>query len=249
MRISLIQANLTWRDPGANRRHMESLLPSPGETDLVVLPEMFSTGFDTNPESGDDGKSLGWMRDIARKNDYAITGSIALRTEEGWRNRMYFVRPDGTADFYDKRHLFSFSGEDRRFVPGERHVEVGWKGWRILLQVCYDLRFPVFSRNHAENPYDLAIYVASWPAARSDAWKALLRARAIENQCYAAGVNRVGEDPAGRYDGDSVILDYLGAPLQACTPGKEDVVTSGLDRIGLSSYREHFPALFDADKL
>ncbi len=169
---------------------------------LIVLPEMFSTGFITMPagEAESDGASLGWMKAIAKKYGCAVAGSVA--TEDGglFYNRFYFVKPDGTFVKYDKRHLFSFAGEDRRFTAGSEKVITEYNGVRFFLQVCYDLRFPCFSRNILPNPYDAVIYVASWPSPRIGAWDTLLKARAIENQCYAIGVNRVGKDPSCQYN-------------------------------------------------
>jgi len=249
MIVTIVQTSLAWQDPASNRAHIGSLLEGLGRTDLIVLPEMFSTGFVTRPVGGDDGKSLRWMQELAARKDCAVTGSLSVHLEDGWRNRLYFVRPDGSCDHYDKRHLFTFSGEDKSYVAGNERKVVEWRGWRIMLQVCYDLRFPSFSRNSLSDRYDLLLYVASWPEVRSYAWDTLLRARAIENQCFLAGVNRVGTDEGNSYSGDSVILDYMGAPLALCTPSKESVMSAELDMDGLQAYRKSFPVIADADKL
>ena len=188
-----------------------------------------------------------------RRLDAAVTGSVQLRTDRGVFNRMLFATPDGGLVHYDKRHLFSFAREHERYRAGQARVIVAWKGWNILLQVCYDLRFPVFSRNRVDiagpglPDYDLALYVANWPSARSHAWKLLLRARAIENLCYVAGVNRVGTDGNGlHYSGDSAVIDFVGHPLSEATD-EELVSTTLLQAAPLIAHRAKFPALLDGD--
>ena len=217
---------------------------------LIVLPEMFSTGFITMPagEAESDGASLGWMKAIAKKYGCAVAGSVA--TEDGglFYNRFYFVKPDGTFVKYDKRHLFSFAGEDRRFTAGSKKVITEYNGVRFFLQICYDLRFPCFSRNILPNPYDAVIYVASWPSPRIGAWDTLLKARAIENQCYAIGVNRVGKDPSCQYNGHSSIVDPYGNASASCAEGVEEIVSADLDLDSLQAFRDKFPVLKDADR-
>ena len=217
---------------------------------LIVLPEMFSTGFITMPagEAESDGASLGWMKAIAKKYGCAVAGSVA--TEDGglFYNRFYFVKPDGTFVKYDKRHLFSFAGEDRRFTAGSEKVITEYNGVRFFLQICYDLRFPCFSRNILPNPYDAVIYVASWPSPRIGAWETLLKARAIENQCYAIGVNRVGKDPSCQYNGHSSIVDPYGNASASCAEGVEEIVSADLDLDSLQAFRDKFPVLKDADR-
>ncbi len=217
---------------------------------LIVLPEMFSTGFITMPagEAESDGASLGWMKAIAKKYGCAVAGSVA--TEDGglFYNRFYFVKPDGTFVKYDKRHLFSFAGEDRRFTAGSEKVITEYNGVRFFLQICYDLRFPCFSRNILPNPYDAVIYVASWPSPRIGAWDTLLKARAIENQCYAIGVNRVGKDPSCQYNGHSSIVDPYGNASASCAEGVEEIVSADLDLDSLQAFRDKFPMLNDADR-
>lgn len=255
MVITLIQADLQWADPAANRSHLEALVRATGKTDLIVLPEMFSTGFVTRPEGiaeSDDSESLALMRRLAAEKDCGVAGSLAIReTATGrYRNRFYFVFPDGSERHYDKHHLFTYSGEDRQYTAGQERVVIDFRGFRILLQVCYDLRFPVFARNRAAGDgadYDLILYVASWPESRIAAWDPLLRARAIENQCYVAGVNRVGSDPGNRYPGHSILADPWGNPVTICKENQEDIINVELNRFSLDEYRKAFPVLQDAD--
>lgn len=217
-------------------------------SDLYVLPEMFSTGFCTEPEGlaePADSDTLGWMRAYAREHDCAVAGSVAVCDGGRYYNRFYFVKPDGTVRAYDKKHLFTYGGEDRRFTAGTERVVVEFRGVRILLQVCYDLRFPVWARNRKD--YDLILYVASWPASRVGAWLALLKARAIENQCYVAAVNRVGTDPACEYCGGTLMIDPYGHTLAECREGEADAVTAEADMELLAAFRRKFPVLEDAD--
>lgn len=251
MKTTLMQIDLVWGDPDANRRRNDERLKTVGDTDLVVFPEMFSTGFVTRPAgiAEKDGATLDWMKTRAREYGFAIAGSIA--TEEGGKfyNRFHFVEPTGKVTSYDKRHLFSYSGEDLTFTPGDRRVVLEYAGIRILPQICYDLRFPETGRNRllpsGVPDYDLALYVASWPVKRVDAWSALLKARAIENQCFLIGVNRVGTDPFCTYTGASVALDPFGKTLVACLPGKEEVVQAEIDLDSFAAYRASFPVLKD----
>ena len=201
MKITLLQTDIIWGQPEANLAHLDHLLEGVGECDLIVLPEMFTTGFDTNPETvaDDEGLALKWMRNTVRQRNCALAGSVATKVGENYYNRMYFVSPDLLLASYDKHHLFTYGHEQEAFTPGHRRVVIPYRGARILLQVCYDLRFPVFSRNHGD--YDLAIYVANWPQGRQKVWDTLLSARAIENQAYVVGVNRVGSDANGQYAG------------------------------------------------
>src|SRR5690606_19623397 len=257
LRISLVQGATLWHDPAGNRDYYGGMIASlRGLTDLVVLPETFTSGF-SNDAIDDaetvDGPTVGWMREQAASLDAAVTGSVQIRDGHDVYNRMFFVKPDGELHSYDKRHLFRFAGEHERYAPGRDRLTVDWKGWRICPLVCYDLRFPVFSRNRfgveraGQPDYDLALYVANWPAARAHAWKTLLRARAIENLCYVAGVNRVGVDGNNlSYTGDSSVIDYVGDALSECTDS-EMVTTTTLLSAGLKAHREHFPAMLDAD--
>lgn len=253
MRISIVQFNPAWKAPEANRDSLKKLLAQVSETDLLVLPEMFSTGFVTDPAgvAEKDGESLRFMQETAARRNCAVAGSLAVEEEGAFFNRFYFVYPDGREVHYDKHHLFTFGGEHRTFTAGEKPVVADYRGVRILLQVCYDLRFPVFSRNRLLPDgtafYDLALYVASWPDVRSEAWDTLLRARAIENQCFLAGVNRVGEDPGNRYSGHSVVLDPKGQLLSGCEEYREEILTCEIRLQNLQAFRKQFPVLQDAD--
>ena len=248
MKIAIFQNDIVWGNPAANREHVAEILAGCERADLLVLPEMFSTGFCTEPQGvaePADNLTLHCMKEWAAQYDCAVAGSVAVEENGRYYNHFYFVKPDGETSCYDKHHLFTFGGEDKRFTPGDRRVVVEFRGVRILLQICYDLRFPVFSRNR--NDYDLALYVASWPSPRAEAWTALLRARAIENQCFVAGVNRVGNDPSCSYSGHSVVLDAYGRTLAACTPGVECVAYAEIDMNNLLRFRQKFPVLGDGD--
>ncbi|WP_447730568.1 amidohydrolase [Pseudoxanthomonas suwonensis] len=257
LRISLVQGDTRWHDPESNREYYGALIaPLAGATDLVVLPETFTSGFSNEAidrAEGMDGPTVAWIREQARALDAAVTGSVQLRTEQGVFNRLLWATPDGALVHYDKRHLFRYAGEHKRYAPGRERLTVEWKGWRINPQVCYDLRFPVFCRNRygVERPdgldFDLQVFVANWPAPRAHAWKTLARARAIENLCYVAAVNRVGRDGNGlAYDGDSAVVDFLGH-AQVEAHGSEQVLTTTLSAPALAAHREHFPAMLDAD--
>ena len=258
LRVSIVQGETLWRDPAGNRAHYGELIaPLHGITDLVVLPETFTSGF-SNDAVGEaetmDGPTVAWLREQAARLDAAVTGSVQLRTDAGVFNRMLFATPDGGLVHYDKRHLFRFAKEHERYAAGSQRLTVDWRGWRICPLVCYDLRFPVFSRNRfdVERPgqpdFDLLLYVANWPSARAYPWKTLLRARAMENLCYVVGVNRVGTDGNGlHYAGDSAVVDFLGTAISECTD-EELVVTTTLQMAALQGHRERFPAMLDADR-
>ncbi len=254
MKIALLQTDIVWSNPQENVRRAEQMIAEIGDADLYVLPEMFSTGFATEPKGIAEpvnSDTLTWMKTLAAQRHAAVAGSIAVEENvDGtirYYNRFYFVHPDGRVEHYDKHHLFTYGGEHLRFTPGQERVVVEHQGVRILLQVCYDLRFPIFARNTAEHPYDLAIYVASWPTSRLEAWNTLLRARAIENQCYVAAVNRVGEDPACKYSGGTAFIDPYGHVAERCTDGQVQYITARLDLDALNAFREKFPVLKDAD--
>lgn len=213
MRVAIVQSDIVWENPSANRLHFEEKINSIEEiVDLIVLPEMFSTGFTMNPSvvaENMDGETVTWMVSLAKKKNVAITGSLVISENGNYYNRMLFVFPDGKIQKYDKRHLFSLAKEEAVFTSGSEKIIVDYKDWRICLQICYDLRFPVFARN-VEN-YDMLIYVASWPKPRINAWDILLRARAVENLSYVIGVNRIGTDGSQlEYVGHSQAVDYLG---------------------------------------
>ena len=248
MKLTILQRDIVWADPAENvRRADEAIDCNPG-SDLYVLPEMFSTGFCTDPEGiaeEAEGKSLRWMKEKSAQLDAAVAGSVAVEENGRYYNRFYFVKPDGSIAQYDKKHLFTFGGEHHHFTAGDRRVIVEWKGVRILLEICYDLRFPMWTRNRKD--YDMIIYVASWPTPRVEAWKSLLTARAIENQCFVAGVNRVGNDPSNQYCGGSRIIDPYGKIMAECEDGVEMAVTADVDMEMLNAFREKFPVLNDAD--
>ena len=251
MKITLLQQDIVWADPAANQKQTEqAILETPG-SDLYVLPEMWSTGFATQPEgiAERDGRSLAWMQGMADRMDAALAGSIATEVDGRFYNRFYFVRPGLEAVWYDKHHLFTYGGEHHRYTPGQERAVVEWRGVRFLLQVCYDLRFPIFSRNEASGSraYDVALYIASWPSVRRLPWDTLLRARAIENQCYVCGVNRIGKDPACQYNGGTVLIDPYGKTIEACPDDTVTAITAELDMERLQAFREKFPVLNDRD--
>ena len=249
MKVTLLQRDILWADPEANMRKNEELFSANDGSDLYVLPEMFSTGFCTEPEGIAETvpfRTLEWMKNRAVQFHCAIAGSVAVEEEGRYFNRLYFVSPDGSTVQYDKRHLFTFGGEHLHFTPGRDRVVTTCNGVRILLQICYDLRFPVWSRNRGD--YDMILYVASWPKPRTDAWRQLLRARAIENQCYVAGVNRCGRDPYNEYEGGTVILDPYGRVLAECPDGVESQISAEIDMDRLEEFRRKFPVLQDADR-
>lgn len=213
MKIALIQSDIVWENPAENRNHFENEINALSEAvDLIILPEMFSTGFTMNPSAvaeSMDGETVQWMQALAQKRNCAITGSLVIEEKQQYYNRMVFVFPTGEVQTYDKRHLFTLAKEEAVFTSGKNKVIVDYNGWKICLQICYDLRFPVFSRNVEK--YDLLLYVASWPKPRITAWDALLRARAIENMSYVIGVNRVGTDANQlEYVGHTQAVDFLG---------------------------------------
>lgn len=250
MKISLLQQDIVWGDAHANHMAAEEAILAAPKSDLYVLPEMWSTGFATEPKgvAEADGRSLSFMQQMADRMDAAIAGSIATEVDGRYYNRFYFVKPGTeTPACYDKHHLFTYSGEHHRYTAGKERVVVEWRGVRFLLQVCYDLRFPVFSRNAAEgsDAYDVALYVASWPTSRRGPWDALLRARAIENQCYVCGVNRVGNDPACNYNGGTVIIDAYGRTVAACPDGEVSAICADIDMEKLTAFRQKFPVLYD----
>lgn len=255
LRVTLVQANLHWEDITANLQHFTALLATVAETDLIVLPEMFSTGFSMNANAVAetmDGSAIQWMLQTARSKNCHITGSLIITEGGDYFNRLVWATPDGKLQTYDKRHLFSLTDEPRIFTAGTNRLIVNLKGWNICPLVCYDLRFPVWARNGI-NPdtglpyYDVLLYVANWPERRSHAWKSLLVARAIENQCYTIGVNRVGNDGTGMpHSGDSMAIDALGATLYHKAKA-EDVYTVTLAYDVLQQTRTQLSFLKDAD--
>lgn len=254
MKINLLQTDIVWASLQANHEHAEKMMRSMESADLYILPEMFSTGFATQPEGiAEDMQngttpSIEWMKKMACELDAAIAGSVAIREEDGrYYNRFCFVHPDGECTFYDKHHLFTYGGEHHRYTEGQERVVAEFRGVRFLLQICYDLRFPVFARNKADEPYDAIIYVASWPTPRVEAWLALQKARAIENQCYVCAVNRVGTDPSCQYSGGTLMTDPYGKVVAQCPMGEESAIHAELNMKELMAFREKFPVLEDAD--
>lgn len=251
MRVTILQTDIQWDDAPANRLGAAQMMDGCPGSDLYVLPEMWTTGFALAPapttETEDESQGTpAWMQSEAAKRGAALCGSVAVRTSDGsFRNREYFVTPHGSVTAYDKRHLFTPGGENRSYTAGDRRVVAEYRGVRFLLQICYDLRFPVWSRNRGD--YDAIIYVANWPSARHDAWTTLLRARAIENQCYTVGVNRVGNDPGCRYRGGSVIVNPYGEIVARCEDNSPGCATADIDMEKLDKFRMAFPALGDGD--
>ena len=249
MKLLLLQTDTRWLAPDGNMRRAEDMIDASAAVDLIVLPEMFTTGFVVDPagaaEPGGGEKTLEWMRTVAARRDAAVAGSVAVEVGGRYFNRLFFVKPDGSHVEYDKRHLFSFGGEHLRYTAGDERVVVEWRGWRILLQICYDLRFPVFARNRGD--YDMALYVASWPSVRIHPWNTLLRARAIENVCWAVGVNRVGEDPFASYSGGTALIDFKGETAASAAEGRQEAVSCEASLEDLRAFRAKFPALDDAD--
>ena len=252
--ITTIQSNLLWEEKSANLNMLEKKISGMEEkTEIVVLPEMFSTGFSMKPEQlaeTMDGETIQWMKRVSRENGIILTGSVIIEENRNYFNRLIWMLPNGQYGQYDKRHLFAYAEEDEHYNPGNKRLIASVKGWKINLQVCYDLRFPVWARQQIkeENPeYDVLIYVANWPERRSHAWKTLLCARAIENQCYVVGVNRVGNDGNNIYhSGNSLIIDPLGQVLYHMVDD-EDVFTITLQKEKLEEVREKFPFWKDAD--
>lgn len=250
MKISILQMDLVWENPQENLRKAAAAIASAPGADLYVLPEMFPTGFCTVPDGvaePEDGHVLQWMKDMASRTDAAVAGSVAVRHEGRYYNRFYFVTPEGSVTWYDKKHLFTYGGEHERFTAGDRRTVIEFRGVRIMLLVCYDLRFPIWSRNRGD--YDMILYVASWPVTRMNAWKSLLVARAIENQCYVAGVNRVGTDPSNVYGGGSMVIDPYGKMIASCEDGVECSASAQIDIPSLEAFRKKFPVLNDSDVL
>ena len=257
LKISIIQTALFWEDKAANLQMLETKINSITEpTNVVVLPEMFNTGFSMQPAllaETMEGETVNWMRKIAAAKKIILTGSIIIEDNNTYFNRLIWMLPNGQTGHYDKRHLFAFAGENEFYAPGEKRLIASVNGWRLNLQICYDLRFPVWARQQAANghaspsEYDILLYVANWPERRAHAWKTLLTARAIENQCYVIGVNRVGNDGNNIYhSGDSMIIDPLGTALYH-KPHDEDIFTITLEKEALEKVRSSFPFWKDAD--
>lgn len=254
LRITLVQANQIWEDKTANFSNYERLLSTVKETDLILLPEMFNTGFSMKApvlaEKMSDSESIEWLRKLAENKQSAVYTSLIIEENGHYYNRGVFIEPNDRISIYDKRKTFGLAGEDKVYSKGEKATVVNYKGWKIFLQICYDLRFPEISLNRHENgtpQYDLLLYVANWPERRSHHWRSLLPARAIENQCYLAGVNRVGTDQTDLiYSGDSCVIDLLGNRLVDATY-EEQVVNIKLSYEKLQRLREKLPFLKDRE--
>lgn len=249
LKICLLQFDIAWEKPERNRMQVQKMLADvPAGTDLVVLPEMFTTGFSMQTRELAEtmqGETLVWMKELAARNQFVVTGSVIIREGGSCHNRLLFVRPSGEVDFYDKRHLFSIGKEHEKFAPGTVRKIFTLKGFRILPQICYDLRFPVFARNRGD--YDIYLNCANWPASRREVWQCLLKARAIENQAYVIGVNRVGKDGVGIcYSGDSVMIDARGKILGEAVNSSQ-ILYFELSLNELEAFRNKFPVLPDAD--
>ena len=257
MKVALVQMDIRWESPEANRETAERLMLSAEKSDIYVLPEMWNTGVTTEPmgvaEPENGGETLQWMQRMADTLDAAVVGSIAVKAQDGsYRNRLYFVKPSvvcsplSVVQSYDKHHLFSYGGETEHYTPGSEYVTVEWRGLRFHLSVCYDLRFPIWLRNRDD--YDVLICVASWPSVRMQAWRVLLAARAIENQCYVLGVNRIGKDPYCEYSGGTCVVDPFGF-ANVCQDNEPQVLTQTLDLKRLKSFRQKFPVLKEMDSI
>jgi omega-amidase len=250
MKITIVQPDIIWENRNANLEKIESLLdPVSGKTNLVILPEMFTTGFSMNTENLAEqfnADTLAWMRRISLERQFAICGSFIVDENHSFFNRFVFVTPDQKTYSYDKRHLFSIGGENDSYKPGKERLIFKYNDVRISAIICYDLRFPVWIRNR--NDYDLMICVSNWPESRREVWNTLLKARAIENQCYVAGVNRVGSDNEGNnYSGESVILDPRGRKIADIKEYEEGIATGEISIPDLISFRKNFPVWKDAD--
>jgi omega-amidase len=250
LRVTLVQTSLYWESIDENLARFQALLSGADDTDLIVLPEMFSTGFSMDSQGlaeDQNGSAVKWMAHCAREHDAHVCGSVMIRENAQYLNRFVWLSPDGQIQTYDKKHLFRMSTENDHFSPGGARLIVELGGFRICPMVCYDLRFPVWSRNLADNPYDLLLFVANWPAARNQHWKTLLSARAIENLSYCIGVNRIGTDGNGvHYSGDSQVIDFRGE-LISDLGSEERLVTVELSLAAVQQYRASFPAYLDAD--
>lgn len=254
---TIIQTALYWEDKAANLQMLEQKINSINQkTELVILPEMFTTGFSMQPKlfaETMDGATISWMKQIATTKKIILTGSIIVEENNQYYNRLIWMLPNGTVGYYNKRHCFGFAGEDKHYTPGNKRLIASVKGWKINLQICYDLRFPVWARQNQaatenkEPEYDLLLYVANWPERRNTAWKTLLAARAIENQAYVIGVNRVGNDGNNIYhSGDSLVVNSLGE-IMYHKAHDEDIFTITLQKEELVEVRNKFPFLKDAD--
>jgi predicted amidohydrolase len=245
-----IQADLFWENPSKNRFFFEEKINGlPENTDLIVLPEMFTTGFTMTPQNVAekmDGTTITWMQKIALEKKVAITGSLVIEQNHNYYNRLVFVHPSGKTETYDKKHSFTLAGEDKVYTAGNQKLIVTYKGWKICPLICYDLRFPVWARN-TEN-YDVLIFMANWPVTRIKAWETLLKARAIENMSYVIGVNRTGIDKNNyEYSGNSLVVDYLGEELSSLQKSEVGIVTATISKANQNEIRQKLGFLNDQD--
>lgn len=255
MKITIVQTDIQWAAFDNNASAARNIIFSAGESDMYVLPEMWNTGFAVAKEevsASSSDRALEWMQETARQTDAVVCGSMAVKNEDKanmvihpYRNRLFFVKPDGSYTWYDKHHLFGPAGEDIMFAAGDKRVIAEWKGWRFLLTICYDLRFPLWLRYN--NDYDAIINVANWPDMRHEAWDILTKARAIENQCYFIACNRTGHDKTAYYSGHSRIIDPEGRILTECEAGKQQFATTVIDKNKMTSYRRTFNVLDERD--
>lgn len=254
LRVSLVQTNLYWENKTKNLAHFTSLLSNIENTDLIILPEMFTTAFTMNANSlaeSIEGDTVKWIKQISQNKKCAVVGSFICKESGNFYNRLVWADKYGNVSTYDKRHLFRFAGENEFYTAGKEKLIVELNGWKICPLVCFDLRFPVFSRNTLVNnspEYDILIYIANWPKSRSSAWKTLLEARAHENQCYTIGVNRIGIDGKGNeYSGDSAVINFKGEKISTILPSEEKIETITFNYSDLLDFRQKFPVLLDAD--
>ena len=250
LKVALVQTNLFWEDPEKNRQHIEQHVNNlDGPVDIIVLPEMFTSGFTMNASDVAEtmeGPSVQWLKVLAKKIDAAIVGSLVISENDKFFNRLIFVEPSGKISTYDKKHTFTLAGEDRVYTAGKKKVIIDYNGWRICPMICYDLRFPIWARNVED--YDVILYVANWPKPRINAWDALLKARAIENMSYCIGVNRIGLDGTNHeYPGHSAVYDALGNRLDSIKPNTEDIAIITLEKAHLRHYRNKLGFLKDRD--
>jgi len=253
LKVSLVQFAPFWEDVASNLSRLSSMIqPLEGKTDLILLPEMFPTGFSMNTDKicneKDIANVLQWMRQQAQLTDAMIAGGMAVKEKENFYNRFYWISPDGEIGHYDKHHLFSMSDEPQHYTAGKERKRFEWRGWKIKPIICYELRFPEWCRNNRINPYDLLICTASWPSVRSDVWLTLLKARALENQCYVAGINRVGEDGNGlQHKGNSIAYSPRGETIAQVPENEEKATTVELSLSAMIDFRKKFRALDDID--
>ncbi len=249
LKVAIIQQDLVWQNATQNRLHLDKVFSKLEAVDVILLPEMFTTGFSMTPKPIAEtmqGKTVTWMLTAAKRFNSAILGSLIIEENGAFYNRMLFIHPEGTIEMYDKRHAFALAGENEAYTSGVHKLIVDFKGWKICPLICYDLRFPVWSRN--VEAYDLLIYAANWPKPRINAWNTLLKARAIENMSYCIGVNRVGvDDNNNEYSGNSIAIDYLGNEMTAVCEAKEAVIYATLDKVKMQNVRAKLPFLKDKD--